>query len=65
MHHSASVQIPPLGAEAAGDAAAAEQDHNEGEHHDADDDADKLADAANQRNLTFKTTSSSKKIERG
>ena len=64
MHNSASVQISLLGAEAAGDAAAAEQDHDEGEHHDTDDDANKLADAENQRDLTFKTTSSSKQIER-
>ena len=48
MHNSAAVQISLLSAEAAGDAATAEQDHDEGEHHDADDDANKLSDAENQ-----------------
>ena len=51
MHNSAAVQISLLCAEAAGDAATAEQDHYEGEHHDADDDANKLANAENQREV--------------
>ena len=46
MHHSAAAQTPLLGAEAAGDAAAADQGHDEDEHDHTDDDADKLADAA-------------------
>ena len=45
MNNSAAVQVSLLGAEAAGDAATAEEDHNEDEYHDTDDDADKLADA--------------------
>ena len=43
MHYAISVQIPLLGAEAAGNAATAEQRHHEDEHHYADNDADKLA----------------------
>ena len=45
MDHSGSVLSPHLGAEAAGQAAAAQQDHNEDEDDDGDDDGDKLADA--------------------
>ena len=63
MHHSAAVQTSLLGAEAARDAATAEEDHDKGEHDDADDDANKLADAENKRDVT--TTSSSRQIERG
>ena len=63
MHNSTAVQVSLLGAEAAGDAATAEKDHDEGEHDDTNDDANKLADAENKRDV--KTTSSSKQIERG
>ena len=44
VHDASSVQIPLLGAEAAGNAAAAEQRPNEDEHHHADNDSNKLAD---------------------
>ena len=44
VHYASSVQIPPLCAEAAGNAAAAEQRHHEDEHHHADNDGNKLAD---------------------
>ena len=63
MHHSAAVQTSFLGAEAARNAAAAEEDHDKGEHHDTDDDADKLSNAENQIDINI--TSSSKQIERG
>ena len=57
MNNSAAVQVSLLGAEAAGDAATADEDHDKGEHDEADDDANKLADAENKRDV--KTTSSS------
>ena len=62
MHHTAAAQTPLLGAEAAGDAAAADQGHDEDEHDHTDDDADKLADTAitNMSLLSRKN-----KIERG
>merc|ERR1740129_2127911 len=44
VHDASSVQIPLLGAKAAGNAAAAEQRPKKDEHHHADNDSNKLAD---------------------